>query len=309
MESARQAGADVAPLDFWRREADFDVLHLWGLELQHSSTVKWAHAGDKRVVLSALLNYPGWKSAVRHLASLVVGPARMRRSMLAMIDCVTVVNKEQAKFLVSTIGFPPEKVMVVPNLVEEIFFGTGTKSEVDVVDVANYVLCTGNVCRRKNQLALVSACQALGVSLVLVGKVLTGEENYGRAVEDVIVSAGFRWIKGLGPGSLELAAAYSGAAVFALPSHEETQPISALEAAASGKPLVLGDRPYARQEFYAGAALADPHSVKAIAGAIQKTLDHPELYCPPISVIEPCRRKNVGAAYMAIYQRLGQGSD
>jgi glycosyltransferase involved in cell wall biosynthesis len=308
MESARQAGADVAPLDFWRREADFDVLHLWGLELQHSSTVKWAHAGNKRIVLSALLNYPGWKSWLRHSASLVIGPARMRRSMLAMIDCVTVVNKAQATFLVSTVGFPAEKVVVVPNLVDEIFFGTGTKSEDAVVEIENYVLCTGNVCRRKNQLALVGACQALGVSLLLVGKVLTGEEDYGRAVADAIAKAGFRWIKGLGPGSLELARAYRSAAVFALPSHEETQPISALEAAASRKPLVLGDRPYARQEFYAGAALADPHSVKAIAGALQKALDHPALHCPPISVIEPCRRKNVGAAYMAIYGRLGQGS-
>ena len=32
MDSARAAGADVAPLDFWRREADFDVLHLWALD-------------------------------------------------------------------------------------------------------------------------------------------------------------------------------------------------------------------------------------------------------------------------------------
>jgi hypothetical protein len=30
MESAWAAGADVAPLDYWRREADFDLLHFWG---------------------------------------------------------------------------------------------------------------------------------------------------------------------------------------------------------------------------------------------------------------------------------------
>ena len=50
MESARAAGADVAPLDFWRREADFDVLHFWGLEVQHCNAVKWARAGGKKIV-------------------------------------------------------------------------------------------------------------------------------------------------------------------------------------------------------------------------------------------------------------------
>ena len=309
MESARAVGADVAPLDFWRREADFDVLHLWGLDLQHSSTVNWARAGSKRTVLSALVNYPGWKSWLRHLASLAAGPARLRRSMLAMIDCVTVVYKAQARYLVGTVGFPAEKVTVVPNLVDDIFFGAEGGAEPGAFGIENYVLCAGNICRRKNQLALVGACRKLGVPLLLVGNVLTGEEDYGRAVAEAIaVGHGFRWIRGLSPGSVELAGAYRGAVVFALPSYLEQQPISALEAAASGKPLVLGDLPYARQEFYACAALADPRSVDAIAKALQKSLDQPAAHCPPPSVIEQCRRKKVGAAYVAIYQQLGQGA-
>jgi glycosyltransferase involved in cell wall biosynthesis len=307
MESARAAGADVAPLGFWRREADFDVLHLWGLDLQHSNTVKWARAGDKKIVLTALMNHPGWESWLRHLASLAVGPARLRRPMLAMIDCITVVNQAQARYLVGTVGFPAEKVSVVPNLVDDIFFKTGPQA--GGFGIENYVLCTGNVCPRKNQLALVSACRKLGVPLLLVGNVLTGEEDYGRAVAEAIaVDDGLRWIQGLAPGSVELAGAYRGAAVFALPSHQEQQPISALEAAASGKALVLGNRPYARQEFYAGAVLADPRSADAIAAAIQKALDQPAAHCPPRSVIEQCRKEKVGAIYMAIYQRLCQGA-
>jgi glycosyltransferase involved in cell wall biosynthesis len=307
MKAARDAGADIAPLDFWRREPDFDVLHLWGLALQHSTTVKWARAGGKKIVLSALVSYPGWKSWLRHLASLAVGPARLQRPMLAMIDCVTVVNKAQARYLVGTVGFPAEKVAVVPNLVDDIFFVTGGGAEAGAFGIENYVICVGNICRRKNQLALIGACRKLGVPLLLVGSVLTGEEEYGRAVaEAMAVCDGFRWIQWLSPGSVELAGAYRGAAVFALPSHRETQPISALEAAAGGKPLVLADLPYAKQEFYERAALADTHSVDAIAGALRKALDQPDAHCPPSSVIVQCRRERVGAAYMDIYQRLGQ---
>ena len=305
MQSAHAAGADIAPLDFWRREADFDVLHLWGLELQHRNTVKWASLAGKKVLLSALVNDPGWKSWLRYIASYVIGPARLRKPMLAQLDGVTVVNKQQKQFLVNTIGFPAEKVFVVPNIVDDIFFAAPKSADGFELDIDNYVICVGNICRRKNQLALVKACRKIGVPLLLVGQVLTGEEEYGRAVDDAMANdPGIRWIKGLTPGSVQLAAAYGRAAVFALPSYGEQQPISALEAAAARKPLVLADRPYSKQEFYANAILADPNSVDAIAAAISRARDRPDAFCPPDAIIEECRREKVGAAYSMIYQKL-----
>ena len=307
MKSAYDAGVDIAPLDFWRREADFDVLHLWGLELQHRNTVMWAHLARKKILLSALVNYSGLNSWLRYVASYVIGPARLCKPMLAQIDGITVVNRQQKKFLVNTIGFPAEKVFVVPNIVDDIFFAAPKSADDFELDINNYVICAGNICRRKNQLALVKACKKIGVPLLLVGQVLTGEEDYGLAVADAMANdSDIRWIKGLTPGSAQLAAAYGRAVVFALPSFGEQQPISALEAAAARKPLVLADRPYSKQEFYANAVLTNPDSVNAIASAIGKALDSPDAFCPPIAVIEKCRRDKVGAAYSAIYQKLNQ---
>jgi glycosyltransferase involved in cell wall biosynthesis len=309
MESARAAGADIAPFDFWRREADFDVLHLWGLDKQHSSTVKWAHAGGKKIVMTALVNYLGWRSWLRYPASLAVGQARLHRQILATIDVIIVVNRVQARYLIGAARVPAEKVMVVPNQIDDVFFETGPGPEPGVFGIENYVLCVGNIRRLKNQLTLIGACRKLGVPLLLVGNVLTGEEDYGRAVAEAVAAGkDMRWIPWLTPGSVELASAYRGAAVFALLSHLENQPISALEAAASRKPLVLADRPYARQEFYERAARADPNSVDAIARAIRKALDNPDAHCPPPLVIEHCRKEEVGAAYMSIYQRLVEGA-
>jgi glycosyltransferase involved in cell wall biosynthesis len=307
LNSALVAGANIAPLDFWRREADFDVLHLWGLELQHAGTAKWAHAAGKKIVLSALVNYPGWKSTLRYKASAWIGPAKLRRPMLSMLDCITVVNDAQARYLIRTVGLPAGKVAIVPNLVEDIFYATEPSAQGDDAGSGNYVLCVGNICRRKNQLNLIGACRNLGVPLLLVGEELAGEEDYGRTVAQIIADSGFRWLRGLNPGSNELANAYRHASVFALPSHEEAQPISALEAAAARVPLVLGDLAYAKQEFYKNAALANPRSVSAIAAAIRRAMDNPGAHRVPASTIEECRSQRIGAAYSAIYQRLFQG--
>jgi glycosyltransferase involved in cell wall biosynthesis len=310
MEAAREAGADVAPLDFWSREPDFDLLHLWGWGLEHRGTVHWAKAGGKKILLSALVRYPGWASRLLYLASYLWGPARLKRPMIAELDGITVVNRQQKDYLTGIVGFPADRVFVIPNIVEEIFFAPPTEpNEFDpqLFDpgIENYAICAGNVCPRKNQLALAKACRKIGVPLLLVGPALTGEAEYARAVEDEIANNPMvRWVKGLPPASPQLASAYRRAAVFALPSYNEEQPISALEAAASGMPLVLSDRPYARQDCYAGALAPDPKSVDAIAAALRRALDRPDKHRPPASAIADCRRPIVGRAYANAYRAL-----
>lgn len=305
MESARSVGANVATLDFWSKDASFDVLHLWGLSLEHKETIYWAHLAGKKVLVSALVNYPGWKQRLRLLASWLLGPARLRKQMLSWIDGVTVVNELQKNYLAYSIGFPAEKIFVIPNIVDEIFFsGEDDNSDFDV-GLEDYVICTGNICARKNQLSLACACKQIGVPLLIVGDVLLGEESYGKKLTDEISGcSSIRWIRGLAPASENLASAYKRATVFALPSYSEQQPISALEAAAARKPLLLADRPYARQKLYANAALVNPASIGSIAETLRKVLDAPSRYCPPADMLEKCRYRNVGKNYLAAYENL-----
>jgi len=263
-----------------------------GMGLDHGYTVTWGNEAGKKTVLSALVDYPGWKSWLRHQAPLLMELARLLESMLATLDCITVVNEAQAKFFVDTVRFPAEKLAVVPNVVEDIFFEKVDATSGAAFGAENYVLCVGNVCQRKKQLSLSAACRKPGVPLLLVGKVLPGEEEYEKSVAEALFTChNSRWIHWLSPGSRELASAYRDARVFALLSRTEQQPISALEAAAMRKPLVLADRPWAKQEFYEHAVLADSRSTDAIAGALRKALDKPDSYCPPASVLQQCRKK------------------
>lgn len=299
LKATREAGVDVERLDPWSRDSDYDVLHVWGLSEAHLPALQWAKKAGKRVVLSALLPYLSPRARLGRIRALANGRARRQREILGAIDRLVVVNTPQAETAVQLLGFPRDRVDVIPHLVDEQYFlARGSVSSGD------YVLCAGNICRRKNQLRLVRACQQEGVPLLLVGDVLTGEDEYGRAVEQAIAAArDARWILGLPPGSPELLSAYKDSCGAALVSYHETQPISLLEAAAVGRPLLIADRAYARQEFYENAVLVDPSSVKSIGIGLRRLVENPERYHPPAADLNRCTREAVGEGYATVYRR------
>jgi glycosyltransferase involved in cell wall biosynthesis len=303
--AAHANGVDIKPLDFWSRDDRFTLLHCWGLEPQHETAIKWAKKAHRRVVVSALVNDPGLYSTIRFIGSYFFGPGRMRLSMMRNIDAITVVNDRQKQFLMSMTGFPSSKIYVIPNIVKDIFYTPPKAVQGFDLVLSDYVLCVGNICIRKNQLKLVQACKKLGVPLLLVGGVITGEEKYGALVEASIKGEpSIRWLKELPSGSSQLAFAYEKAAAFVLPSLHEQQPISALEAAAARKPILLGDRPYSRQKYFQGAAVVEPTSVSAIAAGLRRVLNMRGLYCPPLEIISECRSSSVGNKYTEVYNML-----
>ncbi len=302
MEAARQTGLDINPLDAWSRSDDFDIVHFWGFEVAHFHVAQWAQAARKKLVMSALLAHPSLWRYVHKLSVQLASSSRLKFQMLPWMSALTVVNAQQAQYAVKILGIAADRVHVIPNIVNAIFFDPPTYVADFNVGFNDYVLCTGNICRRKNQLMLVKACRKLGVPLLLVGDVLIGENEYGNAVTEAMRGASnMAWIRGLPAGSDVLAAAYQNCLLFALPSYTEAQPISALEAAAAGKPILLADRDYARQEYFANAALSSLESEIHLINALKRVLNDPSLYCTPRDVLEGCRRDNVGKAYRKVY--------
>jgi hypothetical protein len=199
LRAAQAAGAEVRRMDPWSRDSEFDVLHLWGLAMQHLTVTYWAARAGKKMVISALLPYPAWRSRARHFASWVVGPARQRRALLDRMQCLTVVNEGQAQYATSVLGVPEDRITVIPNIVADIYFPDAAASvspALPELGISQYAICTGNICARKNQLALIHACKDLKLPLLLIGSPLTGEEAYGRAVAQAVAeSPTIRWVR------------------------------------------------------------------------------------------------------------------
>lgn len=304
MKASKLCGINIKPLDFWDRSDKYNILHFWGLSSQHLDAAFWGKQTGKKVFLSVLTGYPGVRSYSKNFFSKLIGKGKISASLLRLADGVSVVNEEQKIFLTKAYGYPSEKIYVIPNIVEDIFFDKNNKFSVDSkVDIDNYIISTGNVCQRKNQINLCLACINIGVPLLIIGGILPGEEGYADQLQGLVNdnSESVVWTRELPPASPVLVSAYEKSIGFALVSHDEQQPISALEAAVIGKPLLLADKPYAKQSLYSSAALADCNSIDSIASGVEKIINNPSFYTAKLEQYNVCKKEVVGIAYADAY--------
>lgn len=304
----QEAGVDASPLNVWEKDNDFDILHCWGLEVGNYANLFWAKKSGKKVVVTALFPYyESFKEKFKFALSAVFYKAKLMREMAAMADHVIVVNDIQASICHRYFGVSKEKITVIPNVVKKAFYDIEDKDESfsRKYGITDFILSTGNICRRKNQLNLAKACINSKIKLVLIGKVLDGEADYGHQLESIVrAHDGIMWLPGLEPGSEDLVGAYSACTAFALPSYEEQQPISLLEAAAQRKPLLIADKAYAFQKYYKNAVIVKPGSISSIERGIKEINTHPELYIPPATIVRECTGEQVGKAYANLYHSL-----
>jgi glycosyltransferase involved in cell wall biosynthesis len=222
--------------------------------------------------------------------------------MAGKMDKVVVINELEAFIAHKYFDVPYSKISTIPIIVNDVFFKNENK-KAPFHGLTDYVLCTGNICRRKNQLNLVKACKNAGLKLVLMGNILTGEERYGELVEAEMDNKSMLWLKGIKENSIELIAAYQNCSVFALPSLIENSPISVFEALASGCKVVLADRKYSYQSYFKHVQRVNPNSVDDIAGVLLKVIANTE-YSSSITLMDECKSGLVGLRYKELYNSL-----
>lgn len=306
LESVIKQGVKASRMDIWSRNNDFDILHLWGVDENNYQLISWCKKSGKFVVATVLLPYYDTvRSQVGQLfRTSFPGKFKRQQKYFNMLDKIVVLNDVQANVLRKYYKVPPERIDIIPNIVEEKYFSHSDASFSKKYQLFDYVLCTGNICTRKNQFNLAMACIQLNQNLVLIGNVLDGESIYADKLNKLISDhKNILWIKELPKASDDLVAAYKECSVFALPSLSETQPISALEAASMHKPIILLNKGYAHQNYYNGAILSKSSSTKDIKNALRiaaklksQTIIYPQ--------IAECREENVGKLYLNCYNSI-----
>ncbi|MEZ5319970.1 MAG: glycosyltransferase [Vicinamibacterales bacterium] len=192
-------------------------------------------------------------------------PARVRE-LTALADHLIVLSGHEAAAL-HRIGALGPHWSLVHNGVDAAWAeGASPEPFRRRLGLSDYVLSVGRLEPRKNQLLLARALRDTDLDLVLVGDV--PKPDYA----DLVRRHGGRvhLVGRLGHDDDLLRSAFAGARLFALPSWSEGAPLSALEAAAFGLPLVLSDRSGEREYFGALGRYVDPLDLDGIRDAVMQ---------------------------------------
>lgn len=291
--------------DYWDCSSEFAIAHFWGLSLTHYDNIIWAKRSNKRVVVTALLSYYETPvQRVKKCLSSFIYDDIFKNKIINQIDALVVISEEQKQVAVKYYSIDPAKVFVIPNVVSNKYFDSlSINNSMD----KKYIITTGNVCQRKNQLLLARAMQLIpDVDLLIMGSILDGEESYGVELSNIVDNSNgqIKWIKGLPFNSEELVSYVKNASACILISEFENQPISLLEAAASQIPLVISNKKFAEQIYYKNARLVNPNSIKSITAGIRDVLQNPSKFTPDLEDLKNCSIKHVGEKYSHLYQLL-----
>jgi glycosyltransferase involved in cell wall biosynthesis len=256
MGALRALGVDAKLLDWGARQREYDLLHFFGSSPTFVEIARHAPR-DVPLVLSAVTSAHRisaartgiWRCANRagRWARLETSFGQMRE-VYRRCSAVACLNTLERAFITSTYGVDEARAPIIPNGVEDAFFEANGAEFSERYGTSEFVLFTGNIVARKNPLLLAEVLRTMRVRGVFLGKRVAAEEAYGDAFSRLIGStSGLMWLENIGYDDPLLPSAYAAASVFCLPSRSETQSLSALEAMATGTPVVLADRPYARQ--------------------------------------------------------------
>lgn len=222
----------------------------------------------------AFLHVPESFPLPLRVALSVLVPRSVRRA-----SRIIAVSEFTRRDIVARYAVPPEKIVVIPEGVDARFHPRAVGEIVPVLARyglrSGFLFSLGRLNRRKNLGRLLQAYARLPRGAPAVPLVIGGKPDYGidivlpdgRPAAEV---AGVRWMGLI--SDEDLPAFYCGALGFIYPSLFEGFGLPALEAMASGTPVVASDRA-ALPELTGDAGLSvDPESVEALVEAMTRIL-------------------------------------
>jgi glycosyltransferase involved in cell wall biosynthesis len=257
-EALRGHGLDVEWLRWWDERQKGDVIHFFGRP--NPGQIVFAQGKGIRYVMQELLTSQGSRSKL-HLRMQGFANAILRKVLpgnyrlplrwdsYRMADAIIAITPWEAWIMQTLFRPPVERLHVIPNGVDNVFFGSRDAIHASLPR-EKFLVSVATITERKRVLELAEAATLAKIPLKVIGKPYAEHDPYYWQFLDVVKSSG-----GLVDylGAIEdrsaLGKIYRDARGFVLPSTMETQSLAALEAAAVGCPLLLSDLPWARQTF------------------------------------------------------------
>jgi glycosyltransferase involved in cell wall biosynthesis len=307
-QALESSGLQVEYLRWWDDSQKGDIIQFFGRA--NPTHIDFAHAKGMKYVMSELFTGQGSRAPTQlRLQGALEGALRkivpatflanFRWDAYKKTDALLVGTPWEAEVARLLFAPPPEKIHVVPNGVEGVFFADSSSQ---AIPRGNELVCTATITPRKRVVELAEAAILAETPLRILGAPYgEGDPYYGRFLvlaeqrPDLIRYAGAL------KNRAELARAYKEARGFVLLSTMESRSLSSEEAAAGGCPLLLSDLPWARSTFGRTATYCPIGKIAPTAAALRRFYEEaPTLPTPS----KPCRWGDVANQLMRIYQKL-----
>lgn len=280
-KALKSIGVDADLLDWHYPEQNNYILHLFAPDPMWARIVEhWGQRGP--VVISAIAGTRGFRRRsylknkfTNYFAQVLLQEtifSRTRR-LLHRADKIVCLNSLEQDYFVRNYDLSPDKTVIISNGVDESRYSTPGDIFTDKFGLRDFVLYVGNITQRKNPLLLAECLKQSGLKGVFIGQGMPLEIQYGEAFQKLIDdSPNLMWIPGLDYNDPLLGSAFAAAKVLCLPSLAETQPLVAMEAMGAGKPVILGDFPYAHQHPFEPTIKVNPTNKEELISAIQNAM-------------------------------------
>lgn len=191
------------------------------------------------------------------------------QNILSLGDKIVCNSKIEMKMMLKIFDLKKKSIEYVYNGVDPIFL---KKTNPNIFKKKykisyNFLLNVANIEKRKNQLELVKACNQINQKIIIIGKVR--DNNYLNQIKLIDKNKNLKIISNINHNSLILRSAYSACSHFVLPSILETPGLSALEAAASGKNILITKEGSAMEYFLKNANYYDKKIEKSLRNLIK----------------------------------------
>ena len=219
-------------------------------------------------------------------------------------DLVIAISEQTKRDLMQMMHVPEEKIRVVYQSCDPIFWAPPTTPATDYQLPEKYILCVGTLEERKNQLNVIKAMELLPeeVGLVIVGR---PRGDYGRKVAlmeggrvRIVTDADFR----------DFPALYARAVASVYMSHFEGFGIPVLESLCCDTPVVTSNISSMPEAGGDAALYANPDDVEGIAQQLRRLIEdeHLRQQCIEKGRIHRMRfaPEKVTQDLLAVYQEL-----
>jgi glycosyltransferase involved in cell wall biosynthesis len=305
-------GVNAEFMRWWDAGQTGDLIHFFGRMPAYQ--IRFARQKGLKVVMADLLTAAGSQNRAqrlvrrtfRRLAETLAPPsltAAFQWETYRLADACVAVTAWEKHLMEYRFGADPQKVFVVPNGVEEVFFQSPKTAR------GEWLVCTATITERKRVLELAQAAVAARTPVWIIGQAYAEKDGYAQKFF-ALAKAHPQFIRYEGGISdrAALAKIYRAARGFVLLSAMESLSLSALEAAACECPLLLSDLPWARGAFGAAAAYAPAAGGPGPTAAILKKFyaTAPALPAPRVRLF---RWPEVAQALKKVYENvLGGGT-